>query len=41
MWMFNFDVFNFWCFAKDDCFILVLFKWLEKINAGDQRFFLL
>jgi hypothetical protein len=25
MWMFNF-----WCFPKDDCFILVLFKWLEK-----------
>jgi hypothetical protein len=32
-------MFNFWCFPKDDCFILVLFKWLEKINAGDQRFF--
>ena len=30
MWMFNFSVFNFWCFPKDDCFILVLFKWLEK-----------
>ena len=30
MWMFNFGVFNFWCFPKDDCFILVLFKWLEK-----------
>jgi hypothetical protein len=25
MWMFNF-----WCFPKDACFILVLFKWLEK-----------
>ena len=38
MWMFNFGVFNFWCFPKDDCFILVLFKWLEKINARDQCF---
>ena len=30
MWMFNFGVFNFWYFPKDDCFIFVLFKWLEK-----------
>jgi hypothetical protein len=28
-----------WCFPKDDCFISVLFKWLEKINARDQCFF--
>ena len=28
-----------WCFPKDDCFIFVLFKWLEKINARDRCFF--
>jgi hypothetical protein len=32
MWMFNF-----WCFPKDDCFILALFKWLEKKKNGHPQ----